>query len=335
MTHTSRFATMLVLLAGVAAAQSVTDSFTYPDGTTIPGWTEKRGDWIVSNGRVHTTTASTWSYLTKDGLLYKDSVQEALCYYEGTASVLQFAGTCARHNGGNLDNNLLMTKVQDNTSGGTIVGFDALWVYERGTGGGATSQTGIAPFLSARVRNVVVDNQETTWVDWNLDGVWDTNRTRLVASQLGIGDTGVNGFFSTPLTRSSGVDDFALYDGVVTATGTANPGGTLTMNLRGQTAGLTYQAACSLSNSPGIPVDSRRIPLTPDSLMIASFVFPTVFANFAGVLDGTASAQAQINFPPDPALVGFSFFAGFVTIDPAAPSGIANISNDLPITIVP
>src|SRR5262245_13510807 len=90
-----------LVLAGAAGAQVYTDAFNYPDGTTIPGWTEKRGDWIIANARAFSQTASTWSYLTKDGWFLKDSVTEATVYYEGGAtSVVQFGGTCSRHLGG-------------------------------------------------------------------------------------------------------------------------------------------------------------------------------------------------------------------------------------------
>jgi len=112
-------------------------------------------------------------------------------------------------------------------------------------------------------------------------------------------------------------------------------GGILTLNLKGKTANAVYQAACSLSNSPGIPIDTRRIPLTPDGLMIASLVLPGIFANFTGALDGNAAATAAINIPAVPQLTGLSFFAGFVELGAGAPSGISAISNDHPITIVP
>jgi hypothetical protein len=320
-----------LLLAGAAGAQVYTDAFNYPDGTLVPGWTEKRGDWIVSAGRVHSQTASTWSYLTKDGYVLKDCVTEANIFYEGVNPVIQFGGTDCRHLGGANDSNIVMCKIQDN---GGAADFDRFFTYERVVG--AAAFTDIVPGTrAARARFKVSGNLCITQVDADQNGIWDFTHTKTLTTNLLPGELGVNAFYFTPLTRSSGVDDFALFDAVLNTTGTPNVGATVTLNLQGQNAGRNYQVACSLSNSPGIAVDTRNIPLTPDAFMLLSLSLPAVFANFAGVLDANAQGQAQVLIPAVPALAGFSFYAGFVVVNPAAPSGIENISNDERITIVP
>jgi len=320
-----------LVLAGVAGAQVYVDSFSYPDGTLVPGWTEKRGDWIVAAGRVHTQTASTWSYLTKDGYVLKDCVTEADVIYEGAGAVVQFGGTDCRHLGGPNDSNIVMCKIQNN---GGVADFDRFFTYERVVG--AVTFTDIIPgTLAARVRFKVAGTNCITQVDSDLNGTWDLTHTKTLTTNLLAGELGVNAFHFSPLTRSSAVDNFALFDAVLNTVGTPNVGATLGLSLQGQNPGSTYQVACSLSNAPGIPVDTRNIPLTPDAFMLLSFSLPTVFVQFTGTLDANASARALIVIPPIPMLAGFSFYAGFVTVNPASPSGIENISNDERITIVP
>jgi hypothetical protein len=322
---------LCLVLAGGAAAQVYVDPFAYPDGTQIASWTERRGDWIVAGGRVHVQTAATWCYLTKDGFSLKDCVTEVDVFYEGGAtSAVQFGGTCARHLGGGNDANLVMCKVQNN---GGLADFDRFFTYDRATGGGTVYTDIIPGTLAARVRFVVVDNTSTTLVDADQNGTWDFRHSLALTSSGTPGEVGLDGYISG-LPRSSALDNFALFDAVLTSRDTPRLGTTITLNLRGQTGGSTFQAACSLSNSPGIRVDSRNIPLAFDGLMVASLVLPTVFANFGGVLDATASAQAQIHIPNSPPLLGLSFFAAFVTLSPGAPSGVENISNDERFTIL-
>jgi hypothetical protein len=141
--------------------------------------------------------------------------------------------------------------------------------------------------------------------------------------------------FKNPSPRSVRMDDFALFDAALTTTGVARPGSTVTLRLQGNVPNLPYQAAAAFATAPGISVDTRNIPLAPDSLTVLSLTLPTVFSGFSGVTDANGAAQALIAFPPIPQLAGFSFYVAFVTLSPAAPSGIANISNDHRISIVP
>jgi hypothetical protein len=326
----------LALLAGAAATQSFTDSFSYQDGTVVPGWTEKRGDWIISAGRLYVLPIATspyHGYITKDGYNLKDSVTEATILYDGMTATIQSAGLLARENGGATSTSLVMCKAQDNSTSSLPAGFDLGYIYEYATSGSAVSQA-ISPIVSVcRLRFIVVDSTATMLVDRDMDGIWDQSLQRTLSSQLGAGETGCMGGLLQTLPRSSAIDDFALFDAVLTSTGSAAPGSTLTLNLRGRVPGATYQAACSLANSPGIPLGTRRIPLMPDGLMFASFQVPALFAGFSGSLDITASATAQILIPKNPALSGLRFYAGFVEIDPRAPAAINSISNDLPITV--
>jgi hypothetical protein len=107
------------------------------------------------------------------------------------------------------------------------------------------------------------------------------------------------------------------------------------LSLQGNTPGALYQVAAAFASAPGIAVDVRNIPLSPDALTLLSLTLPSVFQSFAGATDLNGAATARIVFPPVPALAGVVFYTAFVTLSPTAPSGIANISNDHRIEIVP
>ena len=115
---------------------------------------------------------------------------------------------------------------------------------------------------------------------------------------------------------------------------TPTPGGVFNIRIRfANHPGKPYVAAASLSPRPGIPVDSRTIPLTPDNFFAASVVIPQIFVNFQGVLDLNGRASPYIPIPNAAVLKGFRFFLAAVVVDPAAPSSIAQISQEYGVTI--
>jgi len=121
----------------------------------------------------------------------------------------------------------------------------------------------------------------------------------------------------------------------ITTGDTARIGTTVTLTFQSpEEAGAGYVAASSLGSSPGILVDTRIIPLNPDLLFVLSLSVPAIFQNFVGVLDGTGTATVRIALPNEPSLVGFVFYTAFLTLRPAAPSGIGSISLPIPLTIV-
>jgi hypothetical protein len=326
---------LVLLLAPAAVAQTYQDSFSYSEGTVVPGWTERRGDWIIAAGRLHLgTTAGSYNYITKDGFSLKHSVTEALVFYDGLVSTVQAAGLCARHTGTSMDTGTVMCAIQDNTGGGPSVGFDSIWLYEQG-GTGANQLTSLPLFGSCRARLLVSNASAVVEVDTDMNGTWDRRVTTTANVIQAAGGNGCSSGFLAPAPRCSGIDDFALFDAVLTSTGTAQPGSTLVLNLQGNLPGAPYQAAAAFANAPGIAVDVRTIPLAPDTLTILSLTLPSVFQAFSGVTDNNGSATARIVFPPVPQLAGIVFYTAFVTLSPAAPSGIANISNDHRIDIVP
>ncbi len=115
---------------------------------------------------------------------------------------------------------------------------------------------------------------------------------------------------------------------------TPTPGGVFNIRIRfANHPGKAYVAAASFSPRPGIPVDSRTIPLTPDNLFAASVVIPQVFVNFRGTLDLNGRASPYIPIPNAGVLKGLRFFLAAVVVDPAAPSSIAQISQEYGVTI--
>ncbi|MBN2490664.1 MAG: glycoside hydrolase [Planctomycetes bacterium] len=120
----------------------------------------------------------------------------------------------------------------------------------------------------------------------------------------------------------------------IRATTSARVGIPLTFRLLSATdAGLPYQAASAIGDTPGIPLDTRRIPLNLDPLLLFSLNTPPVFRHYFGQLDAFGQAQATVSIPADNGLIGFSFYTAFVTLDPSAPSAVRSISNSEKVTI--
>jgi len=121
----------------------------------------------------------------------------------------------------------------------------------------------------------------------------------------------------------------------ITPTGTGDVGTTVTLGLTSTAdAGLTYQVGTSLGKGP-IPIDTRSLALSPDLLLFLSVagVLPTVFQNYAGILDKSGQGTAKLAIPNIPALTGVVLYTSFVTLQASAPSGISGISPEWLLTI--
>jgi len=121
----------------------------------------------------------------------------------------------------------------------------------------------------------------------------------------------------------------------LSGTGTPRPGGVIRFALTANDdAGLPYQVASSLGLGP-IAVDTRKIDLSPDALLLVSVggLLPSVFAGYPGVVDANGQAKAAIHVPNIPALIGLRLHSAFVTLSPAAPSGIKSISNTFSLSV--
>ena len=91
--------------------------------------------------------------------------------------------------------------------------------------------------------------------------------------------------------------------------------------------GLPYQIGSSLGTGP-ILIDTRKLGLSADAILTASVSgwMPSVFIDYAGILDAAGKGKGTINIPSIPALVGIKLHSAFVTIDSSAPSNIKSIS---------
>ena len=100
-------------------------------------------------------------------------------------------------------------------------------------------------------------------------------------------------------------------------------------------AGLPYQAASSFGNGP-IPIDTRNLGLSPDTLLFLSIggILPATFKDYAGILDATGNGKATLNIPNIPALTGLQIYTAFITLLNTAPSGVSSISNTFDFKVI-
>jgi len=122
----------------------------------------------------------------------------------------------------------------------------------------------------------------------------------------------------------------------IVATGSPRPGNTVTFLLVATgDPGRAYQVGSSLGIGP-IPIGNRALGLSPDAMLFLSVsgVLPQVFSAYVGFIAKTGQAQAAINLPNAPSLVGLRIHSAFVTLDALAPFGLRSISNTASFTVL-
>jgi hypothetical protein len=122
---------------------------------------------------------------------------------------------------------------------------------------------------------------------------------------------------------------------ILTGSGSGAPGTDINFTLSAAgDAGLVYQMGSSFGNGP-IPIDSRKLELSPDALLVLSVsgLLPMIFQSYAGMLDASGAATAKLRIPNLPVLKGVRIYTAFVTLKATAPSGIASVSNTFLFTI--
>jgi hypothetical protein len=100
--------------------------------------------------------------------------------------------------------------------------------------------------------------------------------------------------------------------------------------------GLGYLMVASMGTYPPIALGERIFPLHYDFFILYS-LNPTngVFYHFAGFLDGSGFSNAPTFIIPDLKLmVGMEFFFAALTLDPAYPDSVKNISAPLHVNVV-
>lgn len=314
------------LLGATLCAQAFVETFSYPNGTVVPGWTQQRGAWQVQSGRLSLAPGgSGWSYITRDGITAGNCVLDGTFYY-GTTAGVQFGGLASRHPGGNGDTNLLMTKIQDN---GATPDFDRLFCYERG----ATGNTYVdipGGTQAARLRMVTLDSEFWCEVDADMDGYYEQVLAgNSITAVLNPGLVGMAAY------TYSQMDDFKYFDAVLAPQPNAVPhiGANYDLRLATTMPWTPCLGALSLG-SAGIPLgDGRMVPLSFDGFLVRTFGMMSL--GMFGVTDANGRAAVSIPLPPLPALVGMRLFTGFFTLDPNRPLSIGDISNEHGFVIVP
>lgn len=315
----------LPLLVAPLASQVVLDSFSYPDGPVVPGWTQQRGTWQVRNGRISVTSGSLWAYLTKDGITAQNSVLDGEFFFTGTG--VQFAGLTSHHPGGNLDSNLLMVKIQNN---GGVADFDRIFSYERPVALGTFFVDIPGGTVDAYCRMITLDTEFWIECDADRDGVFEVVvPPRPITQVVGPGLVGMNCF------ATSEADNFEYFDAVFVPQVGAVPrvGTTYGLRLTTPTGIAPFLGMLSFGNA-GIPLGTRAVPLSLDPLLIASLGSPSAFG-LVGVTDPIGKATPGLIIPNILSLVGITLFTSAVTIDPTKPFGIGHISNEQAFTVQP
>lgn len=121
----------------------------------------------------------------------------------------------------------------------------------------------------------------------------------------------------------------------LSASGTGAPGTSMVFTLSSPSdGGLLYQLGSSFGTGP-IPIDTRKLHLSPDDLLILSTggAAAMIFQDYSGNLDAQGNATARLNIPNLPVLKGVRIHSAFLTIQATAPSGVSSISSTILFTI--
>jgi hypothetical protein len=118
----------------------------------------------------------------------------------------------------------------------------------------------------------------------------------------------------------------------LTQAGPAGIGASMNLHYRDSAnPGKVYVYGAALGTT-GFTIGTRTVPLDPDWLLIGTFGqdIPPYTVGWSGVLDPGGNALGTLtNILP--ALTGFAFHVGAFTLDPAAPFGVATISNTIAV----
>lgn len=299
-----------VVLASGASGQNFIDPFNYPAGTTVPGYTENRGDWSCLGTTVRAQQLSTAQELTFDSVTDGDAAVELLAIYNTAAPALQFVGPIVRYSGASATS-FFMIKLQDNTT--PYTGFDRFFVYYNGSAFGINFQDINPPTTAARVRIQAVDEvgsgntRVNVYVDTDLDGLW--NYTAETTTTLGYGTVGRIGIAGYGGAIADDLEYFpaTLRGGALPTIGTSMP-----IYGRGSN-NVLYLAAASLGHTGFSAGGGVWVPLDLDLMFDLSVNTPSIFQNFFGFTAPDGTFTLTLNIPNLPQLVGGTIWVGAVT----------------------
>jgi len=320
--HT-RLVAIVALAATSLPAQQYIETFSFPNGPTIPGWTQHNtGNWSIINGRLTKSGGGSPDFLTKDGFTALDSVLDLEVFY-GSGTGVRHGALTSRHPGTSALTPILYAKIQDN---GGVVDLDRFYIYENTS---ALSVALTTPTQSAIIRLITLGNQATVHIDLNKDGIFDQIvGPRTLTSTLGPGGIGVS------VTSNCQVDNWKYYDAVLLPQPAALPriGSNYDLDLSTPSPTVPWLGLAALGNV-GFSLGTRAIPVSPDFLAVGTFANATF--GFVGATDPVGKAVVSILLPPLPAIVGLRIFTSTVTLDGTQPFGIGHISNEHSFVIQP
>lgn len=169
------------------------EAFNFPSSTNVPGWTERVGDWAISNDQLVVPPSAQWNYITRDSDQMTDACITARMIYTGSPSV-RFAGLIGRYNGP-ID--YVMVKIQDNGPSGN---WNTIYLNN--------NSTNIISFSGnygndADLQMMFIGDSLVAKVDTNRDGNWDYIYGTNVIT-MGAGFCGASGYYSAL------IDDWCL-----------------------------------------------------------------------------------------------------------------------------
>jgi len=329
-----RRVTWVAVLAAAAGAraQQFTDPFNYPAGTTIPGYTEQRGDWRATGTAVQASfIGSVVDVVTNDALTDGVACVESVAIHDGTVKRIQAAGPVAWYLGSWPNDFFFAAMVLD-----VAAPYDGWDSYEVRVYTGFSysvvwtgSISPAVPRARIRLQGRSLGGRDPisldVFFDTNLDGLWELTASRIGhRALLAPGKIGVNGY------QGGIVDDVKYFGGALALLDPPRVGTSIRLAGHGGPS-LAYQGACSRGHS-GIPLGSGLVvPLEIDVLFLLSLTTPTVFANFAGTTDASGAFTMTIHVPLLPELVGSVIWASALTY---SPMGVAEIMPDVEIKFV-
>lgn len=178
------------LLIGIVVFYQMTtaqicDNFNVPNSTTLNGWTEQSGDWLITDSTLQTPLNGSWVYATMDGSSQADGCVTFRAIY-GSTSQTKFAGVVGRYSS-NISN--IMFKIQDNSSSGywnkCFIYCNDLSVYS------FDGNFGTDAIIQMEYSGADV----TVRVDINRDGNWDVVNSTTVTN-VGTGLCGVGSYYN-------------------------------------------------------------------------------------------------------------------------------------------
>ena len=175
------------------------DPFDTADSTTVPGWTEQSGDFLISGGRLYTaaTGGGYSNHITMDGTSGTSCATTRATYGAGPVSTRSL-GIVLRWT---APNQYIVALVQDNSDSGT---FDSMWIYEYGPSQTriAGMGTGVSMGTDVNMRASVTGTTVLLEVDSGRDGTYDHTMTGVttitapgLTGTMGLATSGEPAFF--------------------------------------------------------------------------------------------------------------------------------------------